>query len=50
MANERSGMSLCGKAAVTIVVGVTLFALLANARDIGKYLKLKAMSIGSVKP
>jgi hypothetical protein len=49
MANVRPGMSSFGTAAVTLLLGVAVFALFANAGDIAKYLKLKAMSIGSVR-
>jgi hypothetical protein len=49
MKNERTGTSLFGRTAFMIVVGVAAFAVAANARDILKYLKLRAMSMGAVR-
>jgi len=44
LARHRSdGLSTCAQVTMSLVLGLAVFALLANARDIGKYIKLKAM-------
>lgn len=49
MRNKDASMSAGGRATMIIVSAISLFALVANARDIAKYFRLKAMSLGAPK-
>ena len=42
--HRSEGLSTCARVTMGVVAGVALFALVANASDIAKYFKLKAMS------
>ncbi len=41
--HRSDGLSTCAQVTMSLMLGLAVFALLANARDIGKYIKLKAM-------
>lgn len=44
MLHKSAGRSTCARVMIALAVGLAVFAVAANARDVAKYIKLNAMS------